>query len=381
MRNHNTLRIFLSLTVAGVCVNFTMPCASAQQPVGPPPGGQGGQRPGGQGVPGGQRPGGPGLPAGFVPGDYLGQYLGLTGAQQQKLTNLMKTMDALSKENFVPSAFAQLRLTEDEMRKIAAGGTLAEVLTADQQQTLNANKRPGRRSGLGGPGGQGGPGGFGGPGGAGNQGGPGRFGGQGGRDVNPPPPPPPGGKYDEVKPPAAATLQPLAPGVTRVPVVFSGGHDTDPRDRGRPVVLVANALGVTPEIFREAFSHVRPAATGTEPEPAQVQQNKAALLNALGKYGVDNDHLDAASNYYRYVPGRNSLWTNRPAVANALVKNGEVIGYEIVQGGAGYTSPPTVTVPNLRTGRAAAQLAFGKNLATNGSVVSITVEPSGGSSL
>ena len=29
---------------------------------------------------------------------------------------------------------------------------------------------------------------------------------------------------------------------TQVPLVFSGGHETDPRDHGRPVVLVAGAL-------------------------------------------------------------------------------------------------------------------------------------------
>src|SRR5438552_11396179 len=63
--------------------------------------------------------------------------------------------------------------------------------------------------------------------------------------------------------------------VTRVPVVFSGGHETDLRDGGRPVVLIAAALGVTPEVFREAFSHVRPAPAGREPEPGQVRQNKA----------------------------------------------------------------------------------------------------------
>ncbi|NBQ65466.1 MAG: hypothetical protein EBT95_08050 [Verrucomicrobia bacterium] len=33
--------------------------------------------------------------------------------------------------------------------------------------------------------------------------------------------------------------------LTRVPVVFSGGHETDPRDHGRPVVLIAGALGVS----------------------------------------------------------------------------------------------------------------------------------------
>jgi hypothetical protein len=49
-------------------------------------------------------------------------------------------------------------------------------------------------------------------------------------------------------------------GVTKVPVVFSGGHDTVVVDRGRPVVLIAAALGVPDEVFREAFSHVRPAS-------------------------------------------------------------------------------------------------------------------------
>ena len=31
---------------------------------------------------------------------------------------------------------------------------------------------------------------------------------------------------------------------SKVAVTFSGGHDTDPKDHGRPVVLVAAALGV-----------------------------------------------------------------------------------------------------------------------------------------
>src|SRR5689334_19403685 len=30
-------------------------------------------------------------------------------------------------------------------------------------------------------------------------------------------------------------------------VIFSGGHDTDPQDKGRPVVLIAAALDVKPE--------------------------------------------------------------------------------------------------------------------------------------
>lgn len=164
--------------------------------------------------------------------------------------------------------------------------------------------------------------------------------------------------------------------VTRVPVIFSGGHDTDPRDGGRPVVLIAAGLGVSPEVFREAFSHVRPAPAGREPEPNQVRQNKAALLAALGKYGVTNEKLDEVSNYYRYVPGRDKLWPVKPAIAFALVKNGEVIGYDIKNGGAGYSSPPAISVANVKGVKPTVELSFGKLLDSNGSVADIIIPDS-----
>src|SRR6059058_3191920 len=87
--------------------------------------------------------------------------------------------------------------------------------------------------------------------------------------------------------PHAATKP--APGDRQVPVTFTGGFDTDPRDHGRPVILVASALGVTADVFRDALSHVTPAADGRAPEPEQVRKNKRALLDALSKYGVTND--------------------------------------------------------------------------------------------
>lgn len=167
-------------------------------------------------------------------------------------------------------------------------------------------------------------------------------------------------------------LKELPKGVTRVPVTFSGGHETDDRDHGRPVVLIAAALGVTPEVFRDAFSRVRPARDGREPEPAQVRQNKAVLMDALEKYGITNEQLDTVSNYYRYPPGRKSLWKCRPAVANALVKDGSIIGYEIVDGGSGYSSTPSLTVPNFKGATAEVELAYGKDTQTNGSVSSIS---------
>src|SRR5689334_18899152 len=67
---------------------------------------------------------------------------------------------------------------------------------------------------------------------------------------------------------------------TQVPVNFSGGHDTDARDHGRPVALVAGALGVKPEVFREAFSGVRPAKNG-KPSGEEARKNKEALMKVL----------------------------------------------------------------------------------------------------
>ena len=44
-----------------------------------------------------------------------------------------------------------------------------------------------------------------------------------------------------------------------VPLVFSGGHEIGRNDFGRPVPLIAAALGVTPDQFRSAFRGVTPA--------------------------------------------------------------------------------------------------------------------------
>lgn len=174
-----------------------------------------------------------------------------------------------------------------------------------------------------------------------------------------------------------AQAQPAAlpAGVTRVPVTFSGGHDTDPLDHGRPVILISSALGVTAEIFRDAFSGVHPAGPGKGgPSREEAQANKKVLMNALGKYGITNERLDEVSNFYRYPPGSRNLWKHTPATANALVKNGVVTGFEIVSGGAGHTTPPTITVPGISGVTTKVELAFGKKFETNGSVSAITLE-------
>lgn len=163
------------------------------------------------------------------------------------------------------------------------------------------------------------------------------------------------------------------PEIARIPVQFTGGHDTDPVDHGRPVVLIAAALGVEPEVFREAFSKVEPAPGGTAPSGERVHTNKEVLMAALAPHGVTNERLDEVSDYYRYSPGPGELWKVRDAEAVALVKQGQIIGFEIEAGGAGYTTPPTITVSGFPSLRVAAQLHFGTDLKTNGSLKGMSV--------
>ena len=176
-------------------------------------------------------------------------------------------------------------------------------------------------------------------------------------------------------PPRAPTTQPArseanAPKGT---VIFSGGYETDPRDHGRPVVLVAAGLNVPAEVFRDAFSGVTPAHGGEEPQEGQVRLNKQALLKVLAPLGVTNDRLDTVSNFYRYNQGKGEMWKNTPASATAIVSNGVVTGIKITNAGAGYSSPPTVTVVGYDV-HATVTLSFGTDLATNGSIKAISLD-------
>ena len=166
-----------------------------------------------------------------------------------------------------------------------------------------------------------------------------------------------------------------AQGGTKVPVTFSGGYDTVGEDRGRPVVLIASALGVTPEVFRKAFSQVKPAPAGERPEEGQVRKNKQALMEALAPYQVTNDRLDEVSNFYRYNRQRDDLWQHTPAAAYATVREGAVVGITVIQAGAGYSSVPKVTVEGMATLKLDATISFGTDLKTNGSVKEIKIIP------
>ena len=70
-------------------------------------------------------------------------------------------------------------------------------------------------------------------------------------------------------------------------------------DMGRPVCEIARDLGVPAEVFREAFTHVTPAAKGAEPSEAQREANHQALLSRLAPYGVTPQLLDQVSDRYR----------------------------------------------------------------------------------
>ena len=164
----------------------------------------------------------------------------------------------------------------------------------------------------------------------------------------------------------------------RVAVTFTGGYETDPRDGGRPVVLIAAALNVPSEVFRKAFTGVIPARGGQAPEPEQVRRNKRALMSSLGPYGVTNELLDRVTTYYRYNRSQGEMWRNTPAAAYATVRDG-VVTFTITNPGCGYSSPPKVSVAGMgdlkvTDLKVTATLSFGADLARNGSIKEITAK-------
>jgi len=174
---------------------------------------------------------------------------------------------------------------------------------------------------------------------------------------------------------AQSATTPTPAAETKLDVTFSGGHETVSQDRGRPVILIAAALNVSPQVFRDAFSHVKPAPAGEQPDPAQVRLNKQALMSALGPYGVTDDRLNEVSNYYRYNRSRGEMWRNAPAKAYATVRDGVVTGITITDAGSGYTSAPTVAIKAMANVSLTATLTYGPEFAKNGSIKEIKIGP------
>jgi hypothetical protein len=165
---------------------------------------------------------------------------------------------------------------------------------------------------------------------------------------------------------------PIAAVEKKVPVTITGGHETDPRDGGRPVVLIAAGLDVKPEVFREAFKGVKPARDG-KPSPEEARRNKSALMKALKPHGVTNDRLDEVSNYYRYRPQKGELWTTAAAKAHAVVVDGQIKEIVVTEPGSGFSSAPQITIKGFKDLKFQATLQFSKELKKNGSIDSIRV--------
>lgn len=153
-------------------------------------------------------------------------------------------------------------------------------------------------------------------------------------------------------------------------LTFSGGHAIGKDDFGRPVYLIAAALGVKPEQFREAFSGVTPAH-GRGPTGDEARRNKAALMKVLAPLGVTNDRLDEVSNYYRFRPQAGELWPTKPAKGYAVLTDGKVTKLVITDPGSGYNAPPDVTIPGVEGARLRVSLSFSKDLKTNGGVAGV----------
>jgi hypothetical protein len=159
----------------------------------------------------------------------------------------------------------------------------------------------------------------------------------------------------------------------KMTVTFTGGHETDPQDKGRPVVLIASALGVKSEVFREAFSGVRPARDHA-PTGDEQRRNKEVLMKVLQPHGITNERLDEVSNYYRYKPGKGNLWKTTSARAYALVEDGKVKQIVVTDSGSGYSSEPTASVEGLGNVKLKVEIQFTKEFKTNGGVTSIKAE-------
>ena len=98
----------------------------------------------------------------------------LSSAQKSRLVTLVKAVAALQKEGIRPDAAAKLKLSDEQLTKLAQGASKDDVLSEDQVAVAAEFTMP-----QGGPGGRGGFGGGGFPGGEGGPGGPppGEFGG------------------------------------------------------------------------------------------------------------------------------------------------------------------------------------------------------------
>jgi hypothetical protein len=160
---------------------------------------------------------------------------------------------------------------------------------------------------------------------------------------------------------------------TKASITFSGGHQLTKNDYGRPINLMAAALGVKPEEFRKAFSGVTPAR-GRGPTGAEARRNKEALMKVLGPLKVTNKRMDEVANYYRFRPQEGELWPTKPAEAYAIVEDGAVKTIVVTNPGAGYNTPPKAAIKGYEIIRLKVKVKYEQDLKKNGGVETLDVE-------
>ena len=161
---------------------------------------------------------------------------------------------------------------------------------------------------------------------------------------------------------------------TKVPVTLSGGHELGKNDYGRPINLMAAALGVKPDEFRKAFSGVTPAR-GRGPTGAEQRRNKQALMKVLAPLKVTNERMDEVADYYRFRPQKGELWPTKPAAAYAVVDDGKIKRIVVTDPGSGYNTPPKATIEGFKNVRLETKIKYGTNLKKNGGVESVQIAP------
>ncbi|HZZ73619.1 MAG TPA: hypothetical protein VFE24_15305 [Pirellulales bacterium] len=156
------------------------------------------------------------------------------------------------------------------------------------------------------------------------------------------------------------------------PITFSGGHELGQNDFGRPCVLMAAALGVQPDVFREAFRAVHPARDG-RPSGDEQRKNKAALLKVLGPQGVTNERMDEVANYYRFQPAKGEIWPTQAARAHAVIENGQIKRIVVTEPGSGYCTEPRAAVEGYAGAKLKVTLGLSKDFKLNGSIHKIEI--------
>src|SRR4051812_12519391 len=161
---------------------------------------------------------------------------------------------------------------------------------------------------------------------------------------------------------------------TKVPVTFSGGHELGKNDFGRPIHLMAAALGVKPEQFRKAFSGVTPAR-GRGPTGEEARRNKQELMKVLAPLKVTNERMDEVADYYRFRPQKGELWPTKPAEAHAILNGGNIKEIVVTEPGSGYNTPPKAAIEGFKNVRLETKLKYDTSLKKNGGVESVEIAP------